>query len=133
MVFSKSHCKMVFWLRCLMVFRIHRKCKMHRETLSGRATPGQWAKYIVLSTVIRMMWDGATPMAEKLRQRAYINNICPGRATFSDRSRLKIGRQSLPNRLDFFSDIKFDWTRHEDTSTDRLRIELKKTFITTTS
>jgi len=72
-------------------------------------------------------------MAEKLRHRAYINDRCPGRATFCDRSRLKIGRQSLPNRLDFFRNIKFDWTRRENLSTDKLRTELKKTFITKTT
>jgi len=47
-------------------------------------------------------------MAEKLRQKAYVNNRCPGRATFIDRSKLKIGRLSLLNRLDFLSEIKFD-------------------------
>jgi len=68
-------------------------------------------------------------MAEKLRQRVYINDRYPGRATFIDRSKLKIGRQSLPNRLD--REIKFAWCGQEDILTDKLRIKLKKTFITT--
>jgi len=38
-------------------------------------------------------------MAEKLLQETYVNDRCPGRAKFSDKSKLKIGRQSLPNRL----------------------------------
>jgi len=87
---------------------------MPRETqdiLSGRATPTQRAKCTVSSTAIKMMREGTTPLAEKLRQRAYINDRCPGRTTFIDRSKLKIGRQSLPNRLDFFREIKFDWCR----------------------
>jgi len=72
-------------------------------------------------------------MAEKLRERAYVNDRSPGRATFIDRSKLKIGRQSLLSRLDFFREIKFDWCGQEDMSKDKLRIELKKTFITTTT
>jgi len=45
-------------------------------------------------------------MAEKLLQETYVNDRCPGRAKFSDKSKLKIGRQSLPNRLKFFKEIK---------------------------
>jgi len=89
-----------------------RKYKMPRETLdrlSGEATPTQWAKYIVSSTAIKIMQDGTTPMEEKLWQRAYVNDRCPGKPSFINRSKLKIGRQSLTNRLDFFREIEFDW------------------------
>jgi len=107
-----------------------RKCKMSKDelnVLSGRATPEEWSKYTVASTVIKMMAISITPMAEKLRKRAYINDRCPGRATFIDRSKNKIGKQSLPNRLSFFKDIKFNWC-NSNISEDKLRQELKKAF-----
>jgi len=114
-----------------------RKCEMSKETLnslSGRATPRQWAKYIVASTTIKMFQNGTTPMSEKLRKRVYINDRFPGKGTFHDISRTKIGRQSLPNRLDFLREINFDWTNaKEPISKDKLRIALKKTFIETTT
>jgi len=73
------------------------------------------------------MGKSTTPMAEKLRRTAYINDRCPGRASFTDTSKRKIGRQTLPNRLGFFKDVKFNWC-NEDISDDKLRRELKKTF-----
>jgi len=36
-----------------------------------------------------MNGNGTAPMAEKLRQRTYINERCSGHTTFADRSRLK--------------------------------------------
>jgi len=104
------------------------------NNLSGRATPRQWPKYIVSSTTIKMIQKGTTPMSEKLRGRAYVNYRFPGKGTFRDLSRTKIGRQSLPNRLDFLREIKFDWINaKEPISKDKLRIALKKTFIETTT
>jgi len=41
-------------------------------------------------------------------QLGYINDRCPGRAKFFDASRLKVGRQDLPNCLEFMN-LKFDW------------------------
>jgi len=55
-----------------------------------------------------MMHFGTTPMTEKLRQRAYVNDRYPGGLTIIDRSKLKIGKQSLPNRLEFIREKKFD-------------------------
>jgi len=81
-----------------------------------------------------MMQKGTTPMSEKLRNRAYVNDRFPGKATFVDRSKTKVGRQSQPNRLDFLREIKFNWNNAEEPiSKDKLRIALKKTFIETTS
>jgi len=45
---------------------------------SCRATPYEWSRYIVASTAIKMMGKGSTPMAEKLRKIAYINDRFPG-------------------------------------------------------
>jgi len=47
----------------------------------------------------------------------------PGKATFIDRSKTNVGKQSLPNRLAFFKDIKFDWCNN-NISEDKLRQEL---------
>jgi len=110
-----------------------KRCKLSREELdglSGRAFSAQWSKCIMASTVIKLMKNGTTPMAHKLRQRAYINDRGPGRATFIDRSWLKIGKQSLPNRLDFFWEIKFNWwERYQEISKDKLRaVLIKKQF-----
>jgi len=109
-----------------------RKCEMSKETLNrlaGRATPRQWAKYIVSSTTIKMMHKGTTPMSEKLRNRAYVNDRFPGKAMFANRSKTKIGRQSLPNRLDFLREIKLDWNNAEEPiSKDKLRVALKIFF-----
>jgi len=110
---------------------------MSKETLNrlaGRVTPSQRAKYIVSSTTIKTMQKGTAPISEKLRNRAYVNDRFLGKATFVDRSKTKIGRQSLHNRLNFLWEIKFDWTNAEEPiSKDKLRIALKKTFIETTT
>jgi len=44
-----------------------------------------------------------------------------------DNSKLKIGKQSLVNRLSCLKAISFEWTNGIDKH--RLRTELKKTFI----
>jgi len=116
--------------RALRAVYKDRKCIMSKEDLNSRscrATPYEWSRYIVASTVIKMMGNSTTPMADKLRRTAYINDRCPGRASFTDISKRKIGRQTLPNRLGFFKDIKFNWC-NEDISDDKLQRELKKTF-----
>jgi len=53
------------------------------KTLSGRATPAQWAKYIVSRTAIKMMQERTTSMAEKLRQRA---DVLVGQSSSTDQS-----------------------------------------------
>jgi len=49
------------------------------------------------------MGKSETLMAQKLCKKAYINYRCSGKVIIYERSRLKIERQLLPNRLDFFS------------------------------
>jgi len=51
--------------------------------------------------------EKSTRLGFKLQTQAYINDRCPGKATMTDLSRLKIGRQSFPNRLRFMRDIDF--------------------------
>jgi len=66
-------------------------------------------------------------MGSNLSQIGYINDRCPRRDKFFDTSRLKIGRQSLTNRLDFMNiNINFDWIG--EFSDDYLRTNLKRQF-----
>jgi len=67
-------------------------------------------------------------LSEKMFARCYVNNRRPGQGIFMDESRLRIGRNSLPNRLDVMKTINFDWfggiNKHS------LRVNLKKLLIT---
>jgi len=63
----------------------------------------------------------------KLRNNGYENDRNPGVATISDTSRLRIGRQSLINRLQCLQRVKFKWTN--GINKHALRMNLKKTFM----
>ena len=68
-----------------------------------------------------------TDIAEHLRSSSYVNDRMPYKARFFDRSRLKIGRQSLPNRIgSVISKISFDWMK--PLTKDVIRINLKADF-----
>jgi len=67
--------------------------------LSARATPRQWSYYITAKTATGLILKSDTRLAEELQKSAHINDRSPGRATFSDTSRLKIGRNQFKNRL----------------------------------
>jgi hypothetical protein len=91
-----------------------------------RASPQEWAKYIIASTVIKLYDRSDTNIANVLRTSAYINDRNPYKAKFIDTSRLQIGRQSLPNRIGaIFSKITFDWV-NQQLSDDAIRVRLKK-------
>lgn len=92
-----------------------------------RATPRQWAYYITSKTAMDLYLYSDTRLAQDLRANSNINDRMPGRSTFMDTSRLKIGRQQLRNRLHHMSTIKFDWIG-QNYSTDYKRQRLKKTF-----
>jgi hypothetical protein len=69
-----------------------------------------------------------TEMGQLLRRSVYINDRNPGKGRFIDKSRLKIGRQSLPHRIGpTFAKMSFDWVGFEG-SDDALRRNLKKEF-----
>ena len=58
---------------------------------------------------------------------AYINDRQPGKAKFIDNSRLKIGKQSIINRIGpIFSKLDYNWIG--SISDDAVRINLKKRF-----
>jgi len=67
------------------------------------------------------------PLTQKLCEASYINDRQPGTTTIGDRSKLKIGKQSLINRLNCLRDVNFDWTLGIEKNA--LRVNLKKTFI----
>jgi len=94
---------------------------------SKRATPAEWSRYTLASTVIRLFNKSDTNIAITLRQHAYINDRLPMKAKFMDFSRLKIGRQSIYNRIgSIINKISFDWAK--DITDDHLRQSLKKEF-----
>jgi len=70
--------------------------------------------------------EKSTRLGLKLRNKAYINDRFPGRASLIDKAIKKIGRQSFLNRQQSLRCIDFDWT--QGITPDRLRINLKKTF-----
>jgi len=98
------------------------------DVISKRAPPRQWAKYTNASTAIKLINTSNTRIADSLRENIYINDRKPHRGTYTDRSKFKIGRQSLPHRLQCIKSLTFDWIgNHND---DYIRKNLKKTFFT---
>jgi len=95
--------------------------------LLKRATPSQWMLYSNAKIAITLFTDENGPqISQKIRNNAYLNNCKPGIATFMYSSRLKIGRNSLQNRVKMMMSVRFKWTtginRHA------LRVALKSTF-----
>jgi len=92
-----------------------------------RATPSQWMLYSNAKIAISLFTDeNGPPLSHKIRNNAYLNNRKPGLATFMDSSRLKIGRNSLQNRLKMMTSVKFKWTT--GINKHALRVALKTTF-----
>jgi hypothetical protein len=97
------------------------------DELTKRATPLEWAYYCIASTVIRLFNQSNTRIAEEIRSAAYINDRLPLRAKFIDTSKLKIGRQTIKNRIgNIFASISFDWIGQQ--SNDIIRRSLKREF-----
>jgi len=94
-----------------------------------RATPLKWMRYTCCKMAINLylLNQAGPPMSTRLRRSAYINDRQPHKVHFMDTSQLKIGKQSLANRLSSMKTIKFDWASGIDKH--KLRIELKKTFV----
>jgi len=74
-----------------------------------------------------LIWGGCLTQRKKppppLRSKLYINDRKPKKGTFTNRSRLKIGRHSFANRLSFVKDLQFDWIG--DYSDNYIRANLK--------
>jgi len=102
--------------------------KEELNKLFGRATPLQWIQYTSAKIAITLYnLSTGPPLTIKLKECSYINDGRPGMAIIIDRSRLRIGRQSIVNRLRCLGMINFDWTN--GITKDSLRINLKQTFI----
>lgn len=104
--------------------------KLSRQDIdkkTQRATPLEWAQYAVASIVIKLYNKADTPIVNLLRTSSYVNDRQPGKAKFTDRSRLKIGRQSIVNRIGpIFAKIDFDWIGVISDNT--IRANLKRNF-----
>jgi len=94
-----------------------------------RVNPHQWMAYCCskLAIVLTNLKNTGPRMSKKLQERIYVNDRTPGRGTFADHSRLKIGRNAFPNRLKCLNRVKFDWIN--GIGNHVLRVNLKKTFI----
>jgi len=106
--------------------------KWSKEDLNAyfkRATPLKWMKYSCCKMAINLynLGNDGPPLTSKLKASAYINDRQPQRAYFMDTSRLRIGKHSLPNRMNSMCSISFNWIGGIDKN--KLRIELKKTFV----
>jgi len=81
------------------------------KKMFNRATPLQWMLYTNAKLAIALFnLPCGPPLSSKLRSRAYINEIKPGIAIISDASKLKIGKQSIVNRLNCLRRITFEVT-----------------------
>jgi len=103
-----------------------KKSRHEIDKIANRANPIHWLKYISSSTPIKMFNNSNTSMVLELRERAYINERTPGRATFIISAKRMPGKQCLWNRLEVLRQLRFDWI---DIPNDNLlRVELKRQF-----
>jgi len=94
-----------------------------------RATPSQWSNYCNAKMAITLTNLGkmGPRISDQLTTKCYINDRRPGRGTFPDTSRLKIGRNAFTNRLEMMKKINFDWTM--GINPHQLRQKLKSVFL----
>ncbi len=89
------------------------KSKLKRvelDKLSRRTTLVEWDQYSIASTLIKLYNASDTDIRRTLWEAVYINDRLPGQGKFTNQSRLKINRQSLPYRIrPTFATISFDW------------------------
>jgi len=55
----------------------------------------------------------------------YVNDRKPYRGRFVNTAKMKIGKESLPCRLDTLNQLDFDWL-NESMSEDAIRVNLKR-------
>ena len=107
------------------------RSKMKRvefDKLSKSATPVEWAHYAIASATIKLFNTLDTNIARALRDSIHVNDRLPGRGKFIDKSRQKIGRQSLPYIIGpIFGNMSVDWIQ-TNLSDDTLRRKLKSKF-----
>ncbi len=93
----------------------------------GRAKPILWSKYSTCGLTIKILRDGVPKRINDHLQRTLFKERRSQQVKFYDRSRIKIGKQSLGNRItDLFNEVSTPITF---TETDHMiRTLLKKTF-----
>ncbi len=94
-----------------------------------RATPRQWGHYVVASTAASIMQNQEPSLLfELITGNSTWNDRKPGRRDFYDTSRLRVGRQSLQNRLrEPFRMMRGDWYGTGLTK-DAIRVRMKESF-----
>ena len=106
--------------------------KWSREKLNEtcqRATPKEWAHYTVASMVATViLTEEPKVLHDAIQQQMTVNDRKPGRPKFYDSSRLKVGRQSLQNRIGETATLISEVWISREISRDKLRIILKTAF-----
>jgi hypothetical protein len=97
---------------------------------SKKAMPIEWAKYSTASVVIQIIKDqNPRPLHDIIMSNYYSERRNARRGLFYDSSPLRVGRQSIENRLLHFTQIKEPWNKKGSKMTNnRIRVMLKKTF-----
>jgi len=109
----------------------HMKLKRHELTqLCQRATPDQWTKFITASKVLKIIRDEQPAILySKLQSTYYEERRHPGVGLFYDSARIKVGKQSIENRLIFMRGINYPWNvPGVKLNNDLIRIQMKKAF-----
>ncbi len=101
--------------RALRVIHGQEKTRDELDVISERATPDEYADFIIAKMVIKMVRSGSpSRLLASTHQNAYTSRRKDGQLFFFDNSVRKIGRQRLCNRLQCVSkQMKFKWTYSE--------------------
>ena len=105
--------------------------KKKREVIdkeTKRATPAEWSRYVLAWTAIKLYNRSDTNISNILRKSSYVNDRQPQKAKFMDTSWLKVGQQSIHNRIgSILTKISLNWVH--DMTDVALRCILKKEFL----
>jgi len=79
------------------------------DKIGKQSTPHQWMLYCNSKKAIALtnLSANGPRLSDKLVKHCYVNDRIPGVGTFQDYSRLKIGRNSLVNRLPMLRKVNF--------------------------
>jgi len=93
-----------------------------------RADPDEWSKFCTSSLVIKTIRDKNPTRLHSLLMSSYFEEPRKGGlGKFFDKSKTKVGKQSIQFRLDFFRQFNQPWS-NANLSNDSIRILLKNTF-----
>jgi len=83
--------------------------RLKLDSMSSRLTPKQRGQYSTAKCAVGLVKKNNTEIGKFIRDNIYVNDRLPGKAKFTDRSKLKVGKQSIVNRLTFMNSIDFPW------------------------